>query len=316
MSPRRTLRAISLAAVLALILFPSSPVLWAQISEQTLVERISSQLEAGQIDAAIDEARRAVEQYPKSATLYQLFGAALFKKGAAGEARQAFQRAIALDPKVVQNYFNLALVDLSEKNYPEAEKSLETFVHLEPGNAQAHLLLGRAYHNLNLTLPAIEQFKKALALSPQLPLVHYHLGYAYQSQGNLTAALAEYQQEMKQNPGFPDVYWLAGNIELGRGNLDAAESLFRKGLSVKPQAVQAEYGLARVFVARKQLAEAEQALHKVIELEPDHVEAHYALARTYQQLGKNEDAAREYKIVAELHARGKNQQSGIAGQRP
>jgi len=162
---------------------------YAQDSEQSLEDGIRSKVEAGRIDAALDQARLAVGQYPNSSTLCQLLGVALFKKGLNEDARTAFRRAIELDPSIPQNHYNLALVNLSEKQYARAVGSLETFLRLDPDNPEAHLLLGRAYHNLNRTVSAIEQFKKALALAPQLPLAHYHLGYAYQSQGNRKPAL-------------------------------------------------------------------------------------------------------------------------------
>ena len=68
-----------------------------------------------------------------------------------------------------------------------------------------------------------------------------------------------------------------------------------------------------MLLARKQPAEAETELKKVVELVPNHVEAHYALARAYQQMGRNDDAEREFKIVAELHRRADRQRPGIAG---
>ena len=296
----RAFRAILLATAFLAFQPKVGAVLRAPESEQALVEQISAKFGAGEIDAALQRARAAVAQYPRSATLHQLLGAALFKKGLNAEARAAFRRAIELDPSVAQNHFNLALVDLSESKYSEAAKSLEAFLRLEPANAQARVLLGRAYHNLNRTLPAIEQFKKALELAPQLPLVHYHLGYAYQSQGNLKAALEEFKREIQSNPAFYEPYWLAGNIELGQGDLDAAEDSFRKGSELRPQAYQGHYGLARVLIARKQFQEAEIELKKAVELSPSGVEVHYALARAYQQMGKKEDAAREYKVVAAL----------------
>jgi Flp pilus assembly protein TadD len=113
-------------------------------SEEALVSQISSTIQAGRTDRAVTEARRAVAEYPQSSPLHQLLGAALFKKGMNAEARQAFHRAIELDPGVAQNHFNLALIDLSENKFAGAAKSLETHLRHEPGNAQARLLLGRA----------------------------------------------------------------------------------------------------------------------------------------------------------------------------
>ena len=196
---------LAVAALACALIFTARAPLRAQDALEDLEDRISAELQAGRIDDAIDTARLAVGQYPKSSQLYQYLGTALFKKGVNEDARTAFRRAIELDPTLPQNYYDLALVELSGKQYAQAVTPLEAYLHLDPQNAQAHLLLGRAYHNLNRTFPAIEQFKKALALNSELPLAHYHLGYAYQSLGKLDDALAEFKQEIAFNPRFATV---------------------------------------------------------------------------------------------------------------
>lgn len=294
-----------------------------QASQEAAEEQVATALDAGQLEAALGAARAAIQQYPRSSRLAELLGVALFKSGQAAEARAAFTRATELDAKVPENFFNLALVELSEKKYAPAVAALEKCVRLDPRNAQAHLLLGRAEHNLNRTLPAIEEFNKALALSPRLQLAHYHLGYAYQSQGDLKAALSEFRKEIEVNPGFCDAYWLAGEIELKEAKYGPAESLFRKATALDPNpaaagqpacAGRAHYGLARVLAARKQWAEAETELKRVLAAEPGFVEAHYALARVYQEMGRKTDARREFEICARLNARRQRGAPGIAGQ--
>jgi tetratricopeptide (TPR) repeat protein len=72
---------------------------------------------------------------------------------------------------------------LQEQQYAAAAEQLQKALRLKPDQPLAHLLLGRAYQNSNLTLEAIEQFKAALRLKPDIELGHYHLGYAYASLG-------------------------------------------------------------------------------------------------------------------------------------
>lgn len=277
---------------------------------------ITSKIQARQLDAALEEARLAVGRSPNSSTLNQLLGVVLFKKGLNDEARTAFRRAIQLDPSVPQNYYNLALVDLSDKRDADAVPNLQAFLRVDPQNAEGHLLLGRALHNLNQTEPAIQEFKKALALAPNLPLAHYHLGYAYQSQGDLKGALEEFRKETADNPRFYDAYWLAGNIELGKGNLESAKMLFQGAIRVKPQGYQGHYGLGSELLGEKHWAEAEGELKTALELKPDDVESHYALARVYQKTGRKEDARIEFDICAKLNAERQKMKPGIAAQNP
>ena len=300
---------------LSLAFLPAArTLLCAQISEAEFEDRIAAELSSGRLQDAIADARRAAAQYPRSSAIQQMLGAGLFKNGQKDEARVAFRRAIELDPKIPDNYYDLALLELSDNRLRDAAPLLEKYLTLRPDNAQAHLLLGRAEHNLNETIPAIAQFKKALELAPDLPLAHYHLGFAYQSQGDLKAALEEFKKEIEITPTFYDSYWLAGDIELDEGDLDGAAELFRRALALRSGGFEAHYGLARVLMAQKKWAEAEAELQKAVAIQPNNIEAHYALARTYAARGKKDDAAREFKIVADLHARQRSSGPGIAGQ--
>jgi len=313
MAGPQKLRGLGAAVILCLLCGGAARPLRAQEPEDSLADQVATELEAGRLDAALAKAQTAVGQYPKSSHLQQLLGVVLFKKGMDDNARQAFRHAIDYDPSEPQDYFDLALVDLAEKRYPNASQTLETYLRLEPMNAQAHLLLGRAYHNQNLTAPAIEQFKKALALNPALPLAHYHLGFAYQSMGNLPSALEQFHLEIQANPSFPTAHWQAGNIEIEQGKLPEAERRFEEAIRLNPQVYQAHYGLARIYTERKQFPQAQAEFTAALKSDPDNVEVHYALARLYQQMGNKEAAMHEFAVCATLHARREKQLSGIAG---
>jgi tetratricopeptide (TPR) repeat protein len=310
----RWLFSLGLAAFFLLALHPV-PAL-AEDSEQTVYEQIEQNIQSGQIDTAIDEARQALTKYPDSPRLNQALGTACYQRGLKSEAAEAFRKAVVLDPSVAMNYFNLGLIELGMRD-PRATKDLETFVTLAPDNAVGHLLLGHAYHYTNRTLLAIEQYKRALELSPDIRLGHYHLGVAYESQGDLSGALEEFKKEIALDPDYNESYWLAGNIEIDRGNLNDAEKLFRSSISRNPETFQAHYGLARVLVASDHMPEAETELKKCLELNADSIEAHYLLARTYQRMGRQADAEREYQIISTLHSqRHAHVNSGIAGRQP
>jgi tetratricopeptide (TPR) repeat protein len=112
----------------------------------------------------------------------------------------------------------------------------------------------------------------------------------------LKQALDEFKKEVDDNPRFYDSYWRAGNFELRTPNLDAAERLFRERIKAK--------------------AQAEEELKIAHESNPRHVETHYALGRAYQQMGRKEDAQREFEVCSQLTAQRQKMQSGIAGQNP
>jgi len=281
---------------------------------QALRSEIDSLLRDGNIDAAVDKARLAAHRNPYSAAIEQLLGIVLYKKGLNDDARAALRRAIQIDPTIPQYYFQLAQVNFSDHRYANAATRLETFLRLNPNNAEAHVLLGQSYQNLNQPGPAIVHYKRALALSPVLDLIHYRLGLAYQTQGQMQDAIEEFKKEIASNPQNYDPYWHAGEIEFNQGDLDAAKEFFQDGVGVSPQGVPARYGLGRVLLAQKQIEPAATEFKKVIESNPDY--AHCSLAQAYQQMGKKQDARIEFDRCGKKSPRRSKTQTAIAGQNP
>jgi len=62
--------------------------------------------------------------------------------------------------------------------YPQAVQILQRSVNLDPENADAHFALGHAYYDLKQYRPAIESFKKVLALDPKDSEARDRLGLA------------------------------------------------------------------------------------------------------------------------------------------
>jgi Flp pilus assembly protein TadD len=92
-------RRLGAALILCLLCLWAAGTLRAQESEDSLADQITTEIEAGRLDAALAKAQTAVGQYPRSSHLQQLLGVVLFKKGMNDDARKAFRHAIELDPR-------------------------------------------------------------------------------------------------------------------------------------------------------------------------------------------------------------------------
>ena len=310
MIQRRNCLAAACAVVVVLCTLCSVPQLFSQDGKQDIIQQIGWEIDTGRIDAALAHAQEGIAQYPGSSILMHLLGVAESKKGLQKEARQSFQSAIHLDPTIPQNYYDLAVLDMQAGNTLEATDMLETYLRVIPQNGKAHLLLGLAYQKQKQDDRAVEQFKQAVNLSPDLPLAHYYLGTAYEDQGNPKAAVEEFKKELSANPRFYDIYWQAGDIELAQQDFKSAEDFFRRGIALRPLRYEARYGLAKVFLERQELPQAASELEMVIALEPQDIEAHSLLARVYEKMGKTTEARREDLVVETLRAASTASQPG------
>src|SRR5215471_4475038 len=94
-------------------------------SSEQAAAKIEQLLEANQAAQALDLAKPSAQQWPQDARLRHLLGLAYFKIGDLDNAAQELGQAIKLAPSSADQHYDLALVYLSQKKYPEAAAQLE-----------------------------------------------------------------------------------------------------------------------------------------------------------------------------------------------
>jgi spermidine synthase len=98
----------------------------------------------GQLPAAIDLARQAVQIDPTYAQAQNLMGAIQASLGHRDEARGAFEASLRLNPNESETYTNLGLLELSSGNRTAAAGYFEEALSLEPKSTTARQGLAQA----------------------------------------------------------------------------------------------------------------------------------------------------------------------------
>jgi tetratricopeptide (TPR) repeat protein len=105
------------------------------------------------------------------------------------EARQAYGRAIALDPGHADALVNLGRL-LHEAGDPRgAEDHYRKALKARPGDATAAFNLGVALEDLGRTDEALAAYERAVTLDPDNADAHYNAASLYERQGQVPAAL-------------------------------------------------------------------------------------------------------------------------------
>ena len=132
-------------AAAALIACVFAAVAAAQSDPRTaLVERAAwSALNAGQARAAADAFREAIADEPRNARLHLGAGMAASLERRDVDARDEFERAIALDPKLDQARLLLGQIQRRLGDLPLAIHTYETLLDVSPDNREARATLDR-----------------------------------------------------------------------------------------------------------------------------------------------------------------------------
>lgn len=170
---------------------------------------------SGRIDAAAKAFERALEAYPRYADAWLELGRARQRLGAAPGAREAWIKAIDLDPKLTGPYMELGLDAGLTHDWKAATRYLDPGLRLDPvgypdawfGDAVAHYYLGE-YE------AAEKSAREAVRLDPKgrNPRAGYVLGMILAQKGDREGAAAELRRYLNAAPRAPDAEFVKAQV--------------------------------------------------------------------------------------------------------
>jgi tetratricopeptide (TPR) repeat protein len=217
----------------------------------------------------------------------------------------------------------------------EAIEELKSILAVEPGSAEAHMLLGIAYRidgKPDLLGEAVAELRQALALNPDMGVARLSLARIYLDMARPGRARDELVTALERAPNQPQLLALLGESERQLGNTKRAIELMRQALTADPSAAQARYylglaltdagehaaaikelqqvvqsgvnsaeanlGLGSALLTAGRSKEAVAALRESVRLDPARAEGHVWLARAYRVNGQLAEAAKELTAAA------------------
>jgi Flp pilus assembly protein TadD len=168
----------------------------------TLVEQGRCLADLGRLEEAEAVLRRAV-RVRDAAAEYNL-GTVLDRQGRSEEARERYERALAIDPfhSRALNNFGIWLDRRGQSN--AAITMLQRSVQADPDNAEMYSNLGSALIGARRIPEALRALDTAVALAPEAPDAHNNRGIALVLSGRRAEAAGEFETALRLNPGHPN----------------------------------------------------------------------------------------------------------------
>ena len=197
------------------------------------------ELDAGQLDTALETFERVTAILPDFADAHYHLGLAYYQKTEFRKAIEAFTRTLELLPRDVDALIKLGLAshkaadmdttDTLAKRafYEQAVEAYQTALEIRPHNVEALNNLGLAYQELGRFKEAIAVYEEGLTLNPNQPQLHtnlatardlqagiyslaahrhYQVGAQAKRAGKTEAAIAAWQQAIAESPKYLQVY--------------------------------------------------------------------------------------------------------------
>lgn len=161
-------------------------------------------------------------------------------------AARAFERALELNPRYIEASLNLAITYGEMGRYEKAcqvfedaarcthsaPKALDPFVQGKLANE--HLRIGNIYYQLGLLDEAIDEYQKALRLSPNFADIVTQLGIALRDKGRHDEAITQFNRAKEINPHYIPARLHLGITYYSRGFYGLAEEEWREAMKIDP----------------------------------------------------------------------------------
>ncbi len=177
-------------------------------------------------------------------------------------------------------------------------------------SAEARLLMGLAQRAAADFTGARDEFARAVALNPSLPLAHSLYGQMLLTTGDREAARAAFAQELTLNPNDFESNLFLGVILKEEQDYASARAHLDKALAVRSGDPGAMYQLATLLIGTGDNEQARSLLEQIVSATPAFTEAHVSLATVYYRLRRKADGDRHKAIAEQLTADAQAKQPG------
>ncbi len=183
-------------------------------------------------DQALIHFRKAVELSPDNIEVrMKLADSYLHLKDYANMIEQC-NAVININPKFPKSYYNIALYYLDKKKNEVAEMYASRAVAADSLNADAYLYRGLILEGTGKPDTALNNFKQAVTLNPNLALAYFRMGFINGNKSLFKEALLDFEKYVLLNPNDGKGYFykgqalcMIGNIEAGCLDLHTAENM-------------------------------------------------------------------------------------------
>lgn len=155
------------------------------------------------LERALDAQRKLLQRQP-TAERWNDLGNLLQLGGRSSDAREAYEQALTLDPKLASAHYNLGLLLRQAGEERQALAHFREVVELEPRNAWGWYQLGALHEAHHSESAAVRAYARAFALDPRLS---FHDVNPQLIDNKLTTqALLAAQQELPETADAPRAY--------------------------------------------------------------------------------------------------------------
>ncbi|HXS96156.1 MAG TPA: tetratricopeptide repeat protein [Candidatus Limnocylindrales bacterium] len=193
------------------------------------------------------------------------------------------------------DYTAEGLKALDQNNFQAAAEAFQKAVAADPRDYFAHFNLALADSALHKDADAIAEYRKTLELKPKLFEAELNAGILYMRQKDPASALPLLTDAAAQKSNDYRTRYFLAEAQLQTGDAADAQAGYALALTLDPKSAAAEMGLARALVAEGKLDDAAPHYRRAAQLQASYRPALLELAGLYEKNHQPEQALALYR---------------------
>jgi|GEM_PF-224355 len=280
---------------------------WVGCSDQSQTESAQFFLK-GNLKLETKEYAEAIRYYDeallKQSDMADAFcnrGIAYVHIGEIDKALEDFNKAIELDKKLDEAYFNRAGALVDRKEFALAASDLEHIRKNYQDSTNYYLRWGDLKFNQGYYDQALAEYDRALELKASNVQALVNRGVAYFEKKDFNAAQSDFEKALKLDAQQQLAYNNLALISARQNQLDQAAKFVERALDFDPVNPIYLNNKGYILLLQKKNEEAKKLIERALEKEPQNSYAHRNLGMYWMQNGNKVEALNELKKAYDLN---------------
>src|SRR5262245_6519317 len=290
--------------------------------------RATVRMDRGELDAAVNDLRQALNDQPRSSELMMLLAVAyerggkieladkqfadatkasnfdagiglsyvgfLQRRGSSARAEDVLTELAGRQPNDIRVLAALANVRLARQNWAGAQEIAETIRRINNNSALPNQILAASLSGRSRYDESIGILQNACAAAPNSLQPMVALVNTYVRADKTDRAVAFLQSVLQKNPANAEAHVLLGSTQLVRNAPEQAATSFKHAIEQQPKSEVGYTALANLYVRQSNHAEALKVIQIGLREQPESFSLRLALAGLFELKGDYDQAISEY----------------------
>jgi tetratricopeptide (TPR) repeat protein len=212
--------------------------------------------------SAARQASRSAETLQRAIQIAPSDAASWYQSAALAGSVDKMEKAISLDPDLPGAYTTLAGIEAAAGQRDRADAALREALRIDPYDAAAWDLSGRALAEKGQFPEALYNFEKALRHRPNFAPYLYEYALTLSSASQFDRAQESAEAAARADPKLAEAHALLGRLLARKRQLPEAATEYRQAIRLRPDFARVRLDLASVLAAQGDLPGAVQQLRE------------------------------------------------------